>query len=76
MSKCQKTIFCPACGERCTSTSLGAYSAEILARCPHGHGWAVLLDFHADTLDNTSIISFQCDGTPAYELPDNQPSAP
>ena len=67
-----KTIFCPACGKLCAASPdpIEDRPEAILAKCADGHGWAVALDFHADTPDGTSCIAFQCDGTPAYLLPE------
>ena len=72
-----KTIFCPACGEKCGAVKIDPIEdrpESIIARCPNKHQWSVLLDFAADTPDGTSCIAFQCDGTPAYELPEAVPS--
>jgi hypothetical protein len=64
-----KTIYCPACGVVCKV--IDRLSEEMTCQCRHGHRWAVLLDFKANTSDDgTSIISFQCDNTSAYDLPD------
>ncbi len=67
-----KTIFCPACGEKCRAERdpIEHSDESIITRCSKGHGFAVTLNFHAETPDGTSIIGFQCDGTSAYELPD------
>lgn len=65
-----KTIYCPACGQRCAATTW-LNEDTIFAVCAANHRWTVLLNFDADTPDKTSIISFQCDGTSAYDLPES-----
>jgi hypothetical protein len=69
--KAMKTIYCPACGELCRATQDPIDSEGVLARCSKGHGWAVSISMDApESVDGTTVISFQCDGTSAYELPE------
>lgn len=65
-----KTIYCPACGNLAEVTS--RFGLEVEVRCPSGHGWALLLDMNsAESADGTSIMGFQCSGTPLNQLPDS-----
>lgn len=64
-----KTIFCPACGQRCKI--LQSEGIDYSVQCPENHKWFLTIDFDSKTSeDGTAIIGFQCESTHASLLPD------